>query len=444
MGSPILAFLQSCEADGIKYVCWKGFHKIRPALEARADLDIHISEPDRPAFRRVARACGLLELIPSVIFRGIEHWYIPHPQSDRWFHLHIYFKIRTGVTFRKGHILDGDALIDARVLSQEGLYILPSQIAKQVHATRMYLRRQGVLGQLLYHREKEKHSLEARQLCYSEGSGLDLPILGFRCSEGQTVLHSFNNVSKRVLNKVLGRRKSLEKGMVVSIVGSDGTGKSTTQGVLCDFLSKEINVISTRFGQPKFYPITSIFWFFRKVVQRFRPHVAGVTKSKPPPVKIASTSFGASIYHLFLGLERYWVIRRAHKMAERGYLVVMDRCPTLTVGQMDGPKIQATYGIACWIGELERIIYKSMPKSTFAIRLTLPLTEMVARNRGRVKHDKETDDEIVERYELFQHYDPNAHSVGYVDAGDDLIGVLNSSVSLLVEQASSHPTGGHL
>lgn len=435
MSNSLIEFLDACEAQGVRLICWKGYHKIALALAGKADLDLYVEPSGRANFERVARKAGLIELVAPVNFKDISHWYLPETSSHRWLHLHVYYQARTGASYAKGYIIDSERWMEVRVRSTDGIYILPNELACDIHLTRLKLRRTGLLSELFYRREQAKHDKEMAFLRLEAGSE-NRPVLRYERESEASTLRSVHNICVRLNAKIRGRRKRLEQGVIISIIGTDGSGKSTLTEALGDFFSQEMELVRMSFGRPKFTFTTSLFWLVCNLAQRANRNTTTARPLKHKG-KQRATSLSVSFYHLILGLERFFVIRRARRLASSGRLILMDRAPTQTVGQMDGPKILAKGGLVGCLATAERILYKAMGPVDLVLRLSLSSDVAVLRNHARNKLGKETDEEILARYELFTSYVPDAQAVTVIDASGSQCDVMKLSVKAILDNLNA-------
>jgi len=83
--------------------------------------------------------------------------------------------------------------------------------------------------------------------------------------------------------------------------------------------------------------------------------------------------------------------------------VICDRYPGLAIGKMDSPRIpfnrsRGRLYQSCYI--LEQKLYKLIKPANLIFQLSVPLNVAIDRNNKREKADKETEDELRERFLL--------------------------------------------
>jgi len=197
-------------------------------------------------------------------------------------------------------------------------------------------------------------------------------------------------------------------GLVIAISGVDGAGKSTMLSVMREFFSGFVTVESYQLGRPQ----GRILEFVRRLVagrRRASQKIAAVGSS------IRTTSLLRAVSASILAWIRLRTAQRAVRAASRGHLVLVDRWPTAELGKMDGPRIVSTasdrLGLVKRLGRFERWAYSRMPRADVCVLLTVSLDSALARNRARVKDEKESDDEIRRRFEDNQSVKPIANKV---------------------------------
>lgn len=425
----LLELLKLCEKNDISYVCWKGMHKIPAAIEGKADIDLFVPDQDLDAFKRTARELDWFELIPAVVFKGVCHFYSLDSQG-RFFHIHVYNKIRTGASYSKAYELNGKNFIEESHLDDSGVRVLNASLAKQVHFLRMKLRKKGLMNWLFFLKEKDKHIREENHLqkIYSEDVLGEARLKYSKISDA-TKFRSFCNIVNRLMAKVRGGKKKLPFGVVIAVTGTDGSGKSSLTSALENIFQGEMEVKRYGYGRPSFTVTTSLFWIFRNLIQVVSRAPSRSEQVAFPNNVTRRTGILKSIYHLALSAERFLVLKKCQQDKSVGKLVILDRCPTEQIGQMDGPKINAVDGLLCKVGLLEQSFYRNSSAPDLVLRLELSVEEAKLRNKNRDKFGKETDAEIEMRFRLFSDYVPKALSCVTIDSSKSIEEVQSLAVS---------------
>lgn len=432
-------FLAFCEDSNVPYVCWKGFHKVEEALRGSADLDVFVAPSFRQKFELVAKSYGLLELIPTVQFEGVSHWYLFNPGKRVWYHLHVYFELRTGPTYVKNFTLNGDDYFEDIVRGVDGIARLPIETAQAVHETRILLRRRGLLSRLFFFKERSKHYQEEKLLyATSDKPQRDRKIMYQKTHDDSFVL-VLRNVMARLESKCFKRKKNMRNAQLLCVIGSDGAGKSSLVSELDRQFSRVVNTVQLNFGRPKFTISTSLLWLFRNACNvakqtgmRYKTLAGGGRPMGGPK----DTSFPVALYHLSLAFERLIVFQKAQKEVIKGRLVIMDRCATVDYGQMDGPKIIGESKLIQVIKMAEKKLYVSMQSDACILKLCVDVEQAILRNSARTKYGKETDNEIRRRHLLFQSFVPNGGKLSLIDANGSFEDVFSQTAKAAIKMVN--------
>ena len=191
-------------------------------------------------------------------------------------------------------------------------------------------------------------------------------------------------------------------GLVVAICGLDGAGKSSLVSALNDNYSRHFCVKVLHLGRPAsnvltflFNPLIAIYKFLKKI----KPQL----KKKYLVKSAKNISIVYAIRSVLLAYDRKFESIKAHKFSKNGYLVICDRYPGLANGKMDSPRIplnRARGSLYQFCYNLEQKLYRSIKPANIIFHLSVPLEIAIDRNNKRDKIDKETEDELRERFLL--------------------------------------------
>jgi thymidylate kinase len=128
-------------------------------------------------------------------------------------------------------------------------------------------------------------------------------------------------------------------GLIVALVGSDGSGKSTMGSSVYRWLAGKVDVMPIYFGSGK-GASSLLRWPLhqarRLVKRRGHPAVRGVGPDRKAP------GLDRVVWALVLAREKRIKLRRAARARGKGLIVVCDRYPqTQTPGMIDGPLLSA-------------------------------------------------------------------------------------------------------
>ena len=415
--------------SNIPYVSWKNNHEIEDFMDKGSDLDLYIPIKYKSEFINIAKkSWWVLVFNPVAKFDSIEHFYTID-KGFNIYHLHVYFEIVTGESWTKEYRLPiGDFLMNNRCNHKEfGIDILNDKCQAYLFALRHILKCGSITSRLLYLKEIDSYQSEWK-LCNFNASNLKGygPILLNEVIDNSGLLEGFS-LSKyinsmvfrfklrpylrinyfllsvyraksfivRLVNKLFLKRKKLlkNKGQIISISGVDGSGKSSMVDMLDLNFSRFLTVRRLSLGKPQ----GKVIEFFRKLLHHKRINKNIVKKKKNEQ----STTLFKSISLVILAILRIMKSNKAKHYSNKGYVVLVDRWPTLELGKMDGPKINSSNKsnfLVKFLSKFEKKIYKAMPSADICFFLEVSVDTAIKRNFMRIKDDKETESEIRERH----------------------------------------------
>ena len=215
----------------------------------------------------------------------------------------------------------------------------------------------------------------------------------------------------RLSNKLIFKKKKkfVARGMIVSITGVDGSGKSTVVKELQKVFSSFMSCSLLTLGKPQ----GPILERARKFVRRDKARNNSSTSRQ-----IQNSSTVANVTACVLAFLRLRTAKKAVRRASKGELVITDRWPTNDRYKMDGPKIisDSSLGtVQAFLSRFEKYLYNKIPSSDVCIVLGVDTDTAVSRNNLRIKEEKETEEEILDRHRVNHHFRPIAHTVLHFD-----------------------------
>ena len=431
MENIIKIIFNECKNENIICFVWKGISKISDALEGKEDLDIYIPAEQRHSFEDVASRLGWFPLFPVIEYPEIAHYF--YYSNGIFFHLHVYYQFRTGNSLCKDFELE---IKDPELVSNvtTGVVTVSHELAKDIAIQRKFLKSRSLIGRLTMWNRRKKLAKEEAFLDLNSRS-LPESVIRFRRLVLYSSLRAIINTTRRYLSIiVLRRRRKLRTGLIVGIVGSDGTGKSTLVEELFSIFRPKFGVVRLCVGRPSITPFTFPLWILRN----FNFWARSLRKKRSSPkIKCGSVTLSklGALRAISVAVERYAVIQLCHFYGYLGYLVIVDRVPSSELNTFDCPRISPAGNNAFfrWLSLWEREIYNSM-RVDFAVVLSAPLSVLLARNASRQKILKEDDDEITHRYQLFQNYKPNAAKAVRVDATVPLADVVENVIEKITRE----------
>tara|TARA_R110002110_G_scaffold2830_1_gene14164 strand:+ start:95768 stop:97186 length:1419 start_codon:yes stop_codon:yes gene_type:complete len=448
MTSIIADTLSNLDSLGIPYVVWKNIQDIDKALLDKSDLDIYIPSVNKCDAISFFKNNGWIQFDnPIAIYPWVIHLYkVSELQCS---HLHIYFKIVTGESWLKEYILPTpEHWLKNRVKSKEhNLWVLDNQSQCEIFIIRYLLKGLSLSSRYLYKNEIASYSKEWRAASDNfdlekfnkkyfidtaflknlqiDSQRISLPSLSsslkariyfsgcLRFSIFSLIFRRLYSFVRRFINKFLLRQGKMfiGPGLVIAISGLDGAGKSTLLRSLIELYGSFLTVKTYHLGRP----YGKVLDYLRKSFKKSRCSAIRVSTKKDGNQELSALFILKSV---FIALLRLQMAKCAIKSALKGKLILVDRWPINVIGKMDGPRITSTptsslmqrYGYS-----IEKWVYDLMPRADICIYLQVPLETALTRNTIREKEEKETDEELIARYEVNSGLKPIADKIIYYD-----------------------------
>lgn len=424
------------ERRGIRYCHWKSNVRLDDALRGRTDLDLLVDRAQSAAFRVLLVEHDVKPLIPAATgaFPGIEHHLGLDRQSGRLFHLHVHYQLLLGEEFVKSYRLplEEHFLRETQVLS--GLRVPDPALELIVFAIRATLkyRDRDVIKDLLHIRSPgiTEDTLEELRLLLARTSmdrvramldeldsvvppALILDLLASLARERRRGL-TFYRLRRRVRRALepyrgsgqlpvslqylvrawrrgkLGipgpplssKMRMATGGLTVSLIGADGSGKSTVARELSDWLAWKLRVERCYLGSKQPSQAVRVLHLGYRAFRRLQRGVSTGVGSGHPATRAAG-SFRDLFHDLeqtTVAVDRYRRYRHASRRAQGGSIVLYDRFPLIVLGapsepfMMDGPRIPEdgpSRPLRQGLGRLERRIYGRMRPPDLVIALAV-------------------------------------------------------------------------
>lgn len=397
---PIAAVLfRALNEAGLKYGIIQDLASLQDGLAGRDDLDVLLDKHDYPVFCSIVSQLhgrrGVSLSCYDNVCAGREDWFLPDFSRGRYLHLDMHIGVRVGWEFRKRYL----AFDHAAIARWEPIYVdgVSVPVVSPEDEIRIAIARFAfrawtlpwnqwvAVGDRWKDQLARLPSLSDEQglhvVEYTFGGGrtvscrfLESPdglaaqrgdlarlrrsireMCGFTGAHGiaDAAVHLGRKTSYlalRLLQRLApGRfppkRRPMAGGFVVALVGPDGLGKSTQ-------VDRLTQIFRWKFGCAQAYVGTGdgSGWWFRKGLQslvfphRHRlkslAHDDGKDPSRRNFTKGGVAATALALWAVLIAFERYAVVKRAHRWATRGLIVICDRWPqTLRRGYLDGPTI---------------------------------------------------------------------------------------------------------
>lgn len=421
---------------GVLFCNWKGHNTLQNHLNGEGDLDLFVPLRFKVEFEKIIESESFKRVISYQADHDfIEHYFGLDKATNKFVHIHVYFKIVTGEHISKNYILPLEQFI-LKNLDTSSILPKTNVGAQQViFLIRYFLKIGSFYGLLQYRRELKKYSeewdliddnydlegvlelnLSRRDLyimrkVYKSSSFFKKFFLSQRL-KGRLKNHKvrphflyqvfvLNNFFKRLINKFFIKKKKLFiPGVVIGICGLDGSGKSSLVSALNDDFSKYFSVKTLHIGRP---PSTILTFLFNILIS-----IYGFSKRKKLAFKetnLSEVTNEVSIVHairsVILAYDRKVATIKAEKFSKNGYLVICDRYVGLAEGKMDSPRVPFNQNRS-WLYQFchraEQKIYKSIKPADLIYHLSVTVEIAIERNNKREKIGKETEYELRERF----------------------------------------------
>lgn len=421
----------------VEAVVWKNVNELPAALDGNGDIDLYVRPGSRSAFLRCLSETAFVEVRSPHRFPSIGHYYGHDAVSGKLCHLHCYFRLVTGESHLKQFVLPIERYLQGTDHRTDGRAFreLDTELQRRLAAFRRQIKVSSLPGLLLYLREREGYRAERRLLrakavgmptgsrpaatggwideieeresllqAIGGGVGLRWRLRALtRMSSAEQFLTRYATLLRRASNKLLRRRKRLAQGLIVAVVGLDGSGKSTAVDMLHDWLAADLDVRRIHYGRvaPTLLsmPLHVLLVMRRRLPGRRRAYSE---EDGDPRRGGAPAGWLPHLRYVALAWERHRLLARAHRLAMSGGVVVSDRWRSVDQGKMDSPRLDpaSSRGARRWMARLEQRLYRDSPQPDLLLRMRVDQRTAIQRNRDRDKPGKETDEGIAARFRV--------------------------------------------
>ena len=410
----LLNQLELFSSNSIFYCIWKNVENYQETKNPY-DLDIYIAPNHSQKAFDLLEENGWLRLInPVAEYRGIRHYYFF--TSNKIFHLHIYSGLRTGDSWLKNYYLPLDEYILNNYLKDNNnINLLNNEAFHLIFSIRLLIKNSTLIGRLLYKFNILKYKKESRLIDYEEINleniknlreefkkfAYHIKDLNIKFDNIPNIFISrriINHLKKyslinlktnflrqlisfliRLINKFIFRFNKVlfVKAKIISFYGCDGSGKSTIVQNLVQTYKPYFPCSQAHLGKP--FQGNN---FFKKIYLK-RNRLINFEKVKIKQFTILKGMRVLSLSLLRL-ISAYYQVLKTYL----GITVITDRWPSEFENAIDGPIIfsdEQNNMIIYVFNFFNRLIYKFIPSSDFAIILETELGKVIERNSNRNK-----------------------------------------------------------
>ena len=394
---------RALSARGIRFVHWKSNGHLAAALSGRTDIDMYADPAQRDAVRATLIEQNALEVRsqPWASYPDVEDWLMVDDATGRFLHIHLHFALVTGLRRIKHLRLPwGPALLAHTNHALDPDWPTPTaEMELMLLTVRMWAKmppaRRKAKPKLPAHVRAEFDWLRARAdgatlkaLAGELLPGFDtagiVALLGDPPSSDDAVLAvsravyaalrehhrmpwaqarlsgTFLNLQaaaakqlRRLRPATVTGKRAAGQGLVVAVIGSDGSGKSTLTAEIRKWLRYKLDVHGYYMGSGD---------GSTRLLDRLRHAVKGKTKKQktPKPEGVVRPPRRRGVLERLVAVHQLPAVgakRRdlaeARRLADGGSMVVLDRFPQREVsGIYDGPRLQEGNSFA-WAARAE-------------------------------------------------------------------------------------------
>ena len=210
-------------------------------------------------------------------------------------------------------------------------------------------------------------------------------------------------------------------GLLISFVGSEASGKSTSAQAIFKWLSQTFDVTYIHLGKPKKNWRTKPFWFGIKLYSKIKLLLNKFTKSP------SDKSISSSILHLNLpnpivcvldSIDRKYWLKKNHSRVLKGGILITDRYPNMVGNGLDSSRITPSSHFSSILSKIEKSNYSHFPYPDLVFKMMAPLEITLERNSQRLIPEPELF--VRDRYELAKNIKFPLTKVIEIDTSDTI------------------------
>ena len=392
--------LEKFHGLGIRYCHWKGNDHISDSLRGDSDLDILFDETQQAQLKWLLHGLGFkaFDAAWQKRYKDVYDFIGLDIPSGRIIHLHAYFKLRVGKLFLKPYQLDvEEKVLSSRIYKEaygiycadpamellllyfnEALSLRHRDLVRMNFPNGMHYKGKMLQKYLWLKQQSTVLQLEAilkdlflhyrpmLELLGGEFNRLQMKKLAvllrkeyqhthLYASSFAFLLRWYRELSVKISKKLshrfhlplISQRVNPRGGLVIALIGADGSGKSTVSAHLRKTFSEKLDVYPVYFGRGD----GRMSWA-RKLLQSARGLLsparskAGLKKKNQLGFPGKRSNFLADLYRCLMALlvayEKYRNLSLMQEARAKGMLVICDRFPqNQLMGYNDGPLLHS-------------------------------------------------------------------------------------------------------
>ena len=477
----LLTALNALRQSKVECCYWKSSRRLQAVLLGESDLDLLVARSDQHLAAQALLACGLkrFESVPCRDHPAIQSFLGYDEPSGRIVHLHVHFRLVLGERLLRNYQLPWEQLILASAIQHPSLPIRVLDPASEallllVRAS-LELRRRDPITFRDWRATQEKFELDRLDLASRvdprhlrdlaaklvkddlaetiadalfEGQPLatlhrlrrhvrrDLAVYRtYSTTEvllrgvGRAILWSVGSLNKRFLHipRPWGRRAA-GGGIVVAVVGIDGSGKTTLVAAIRQWLGSEVDVLPIYFGTGGGRPSLLLLPF--KLLIPMATWVLGTKPAGSSHGPVSDRAPGPfysvllAIWATVVAAEKMMKLVAARRGADRGMVVIADRFPQDQIADFnDAPLLPRLANVPARLRRFEANAYALARRLPPDLVIKLQTTPEVIMTR-----EPDMDPLVVRRrVPALQQLAFHGATVVSVDAGQPLVDVIRAA-----------------
>lgn len=473
----LIAHLNS---QGVQFCHWKSNWSSHIDLKTIDEFDFLVNAPQRQEFEEILNQYGFVKVIerPWAMTKGVAHYYGFEVSNGNFVHLHVYYELNTaGEILKNYHFEIESELLKLSTQGSDGIFrpakevelilLLARKLLEHASPVELLMLLRGrnhvnselfALVQNVEQWDRDREQIEAvflnlfpdlnwdsfNQLArkfISTGVSwqllFDAPkICGvFKKYRSTPFLRAelkrIRRLFMRLFYRCLGRRahRLSANGIIVAVVGSDASGKTTVVKDLSHWLGSNFDTLTLHVGRPPATLATFLMLKFIPLMRRLMPNsrTVNISLNKSREIKLGKLSATLFSWRAWMvAHDRLKLLLTAQRAKGNGRIVICDRYPALNREAMDCPvldpsdqKLQEAIGYS-ELSRAEGNLYQNMPQADCILRMKVDLDKALLRNANRQKSWSEGDDWIRYRHALALKSNYAAKHVFTIDANGNL------------------------
>lgn len=423
------SLFETFKNNAVRYCHWKSNLDLEASLNGDTDLDILVSQKQLSMVEDILIGLSFIETKSPryLTYLGIKDFIGMDYATGKIVHVHLHSLLVVGRKFLKNYRLEWEDHIFETTKIKHGIRVIDPAVELLILAIRLFLKSNfwaRMHGRVFWKRERQEF-LDLLENVGMEGAcrvcaqllgddavgryrvllmkqsfpaltsfGKRLPF--YRRAHIKENAHYYFRYSRfawrwllnRKLRKPVCFKRELKRGILISIIGMDGSGKTTLIKELNNCFKKKLDIYNVYFGSgdgPSSIlrsPLKGILNVMRKKTPYAQEKVR-----RGRLFKIARV-----VWAILVASEKKKSFRNADMARKRGFIVLADRFPQVKyLGFNDGPLLSEWKnlgnGIKRRISEWEYNIYNlsNTLYPDIALKLTLPEEEALRRKEGTAR-----------------------------------------------------------